>query len=101
VPVSALRTNPFRALAPKLKPENESEAAGRRRREEERQAASTAVAAMKLQSVVQGKKYQACMINGKMYQQGQEVDGFTVEQIGNGTVIVRKDAFRFELTMEK
>jgi len=101
VPLTGLRTNPFRALVPKAKPENESEAAAKRRREEERDAAAVAVAKLKLQSVLQGRSTQACMINGKMYQRGQEIDTFTVEQINTGSVIVRTGSFRFELTMEK
>jgi hypothetical protein len=100
VPLARLHTNPFRLLPPKAqaRPENESESAMRRRREEERQAAVTAVAGLRLQSVLLGS-HPACMIGGKMYQQGQEVDGFVVEQINPQSIIVRSGVYRFEVGM--
>lgn len=101
VPLTALRTNPFRRLAPSARPENESEAAARRRREEERQATAAAAGGLRLQSVLQGKAHQACMINNKLYQLGQEVDGFTIEQIDRNSVVVRSGPYRFEVSMQR
>jgi hypothetical protein len=100
VPLARLHTNPFRQLPPKAqaRPENESEAAAKRRREEERQAAVAAVAGLRLQSVIRGAR-PACVVNGKLYQQGQEVDGFVIEQVNPQTIVVRAGAYRFEVGM--
>ena len=41
------------------------------------------------------------MINNALYTEGQQVEGFTIEQIGTKAVIVRSGVYRFELTMQK
>ena len=81
VPLSSLKTNPFRFAAAKAPGETESEAAGKRRREEERVAMLKAVQNLNLQSVMHGGTRKACMINNTLVQEGQTIEGFAVEKI--------------------
>jgi hypothetical protein len=103
VPLTLLRTNPFRAELPKTEAahEDESTAAAKRRRAEERQAAAAAVTSLRVQSIVFGGRQPACMINNHMVRVGQVVDGFTVDEVNQNSVIVRQGLYRFELLMEK
>lgn len=104
VPLTGLRTNPFRqteahAETPVAHPEPaESESAAHRRREQERADAAKAAESLQLQSVLRGPR-NACLINNTLYQQGQQVDGFVVEQITANSVIVRNGPYRFELKL--
>jgi hypothetical protein len=100
VPLANLQTNPFRQLPPKQveKPANESEAAARRRMEEERQSAALAANSLRLTSIINGR-VPTCMINGRAYKAGQKVEGFTIEQITPGAVVVRTGQFRFEVPL--
>ena len=100
VPLASLQTNPFRQLPPKQveKPANESEAAARRRMEEERQSAALAANNLRLTSIINGR-VPTCMINGRAYKAGQKVEGFTIEQITPGAVVVRTGQFRFEVPL--
>jgi hypothetical protein len=100
VPLGQLRANPFRFMeaAPKA---DATAAAAKRKREEERAAATRAVGGLQLQSVIHSDKVRACMINNAMYQEGQQVDAFTVERIEPGGVIVKTNGFRFSLKMQQ
>jgi hypothetical protein len=102
IPLTSLQTNPFQMMAPKAveKPGNESEAAARRRMLEERQAAEIAAGNLRLTSIINGR-VPACMINGKAYRAGQKVEGFTIEQITAGAVVLRVGNFRFEKRLEQ
>jgi hypothetical protein len=102
IPLTSLQTNPFRTMAPKAveKPGNESEAAARRRLEEERQAAESAVGNLRLTSIINGR-VPTCMINGRAYRAGQKVEGFTIEQITPGAVVLRVGKFRFEVQLQQ
>jgi len=100
VPLLALNTNPFRESAAKGSVvETESESAAKRRHEQERADVLRAAEALQLQSVLRGPR-DACLINNTLVVQGQQVEGFTVEQIGIDSVIVRKGTYRFELKMK-
>jgi hypothetical protein len=101
VPLSDLRTNPFR-LRP-AKPENTptSDAAERRKREEERVAMLKAVQGLQLQSIMYSETRKACMINDTMYREGQNVGDFTVEKVTQNTVVVKNGVYRFELRMQR
>ncbi|HWE92863.1 MAG TPA: hypothetical protein VG269_02710 [Tepidisphaeraceae bacterium] len=102
VPVEDLKTNPFRESVPVAKPatDDQNEAMSKRRYEEERQAALRTAQTLQLQSVLLGSR-RACMINNTLYQEGQEVEGFTIEKVSPSTVLVHKGMFRFELRMTK
>jgi hypothetical protein len=96
VPLSSLRTNPFRELAPR------AEAAARVDDDEARNHARivTAISELHLQSVVRGGKYRACMINNTLYQKGQQVGIFMVEEVSANAVVLSSGKYRFELTMQ-
>jgi hypothetical protein len=101
VPLADLHTNPFRFRVENAdtgKP-NESEAAAKRRREEERQAVLKAVGDLNLQSVINGA-HKSCMINNTLYTEGEQINGFIVEKINPGTVVVKNGVYRFELRMQ-
>lgn len=100
VPLKDLRSNPFRMLADTDDGSAASEAMAKARREEERQAVLKSVNALKLDLILFGSKPK-CMINKAMYGEGDQVDGFSIEKITQANVIVRKDVFRFELTMQR
>jgi len=101
VPLSDLRSNPFR-LRP-AKPENAptSDAAERRKREEERVAMLKAVQSLQLQSIMYSDTRKACMINDTMYREGQTIDAFTIEKVNQSSVIVKSGVYRFELRMQR
>lgn len=98
VPVHELQANPFKYA--QITDDASAAAAAKKKHEEERQAALKSVQDLQLQSVLSGSN-RACMINNKMYKEGQEVSGFTVEKISTNTVIVRTGVFRFELKMQR
>ena len=102
VPVDALKTNPFRLGTDASKPavEDPDDSVMRRRREEERLAIVRAVEGLQLQSILHGAR-KACMINNTLYQEGQEVEGFLIEQIAPRSVVLRKGDYRFDKKMSK
>jgi hypothetical protein len=99
VPLSALHTNPFRAQATKADGAPDPDEA-KKKHEEERAAALKGSQGLNLQSIMAGKN-KACMINNSLYKEGQQIDGFTIEKISSGSVIVKRGAFRFELKMQR
>ena len=103
VPLSDLRTNPFRVRAEVTPGDTAalSEAALKKKREEERLAALKAVQNLQLQSIMYGDARRACMVNGAMYTEGQTVDGFAIEKINQASVVVKNGAYRFELRMQR
>jgi hypothetical protein len=101
VPLSDLKTNPFRFAPAKANGETESEAVTRKRREEERLAMLKAVQGLQLQSVMHGEARKACMINNTLVQEGQLIEGFTVEKINPQGIVVKNGVYRFELKMQK
>lgn len=98
VPLSSLHSNPFRELPPK----GEQTARNFGEDDDGRDHAKivTAVADLHLQSIVRGGKYRACMINNTLYQEGQQVGMFTVQQVGTATVVLECGKYRFELKMQ-
>lgn len=102
VPLSDLRTNPFMHVASTtLRTEEEDLEAQRKRQEAERVEILKAVQRLQLQSVMHSDTMRACMIGNTLYQEGQEVNGFTIERINPNAVIVRNGAYRFELRMQR
>jgi hypothetical protein len=102
VPLSDLRTNPFRLHEDDPnKKQNTSDADDKRKREEERVAIYKAVQGLQLQSVMYSDTRTACMINNTLYRDGQAVEGFTIEKITPASVVVRNGSYRFELKMQK
>jgi hypothetical protein len=40
-------------------------------------------------------------VNNHLVQEGMEIEGFVIERINQGAVVVRTGVYRFELRMEK
>jgi hypothetical protein len=102
VPLSDLRINPFRHHV--TKPEISqpaSDAAEKRRREEERARVLREVQALNLQSIMHSDARKACMINNRLFREGDKVDSFTLEQITATGVIVRSGPYRFEIRINR
>jgi hypothetical protein len=101
VPLSDLRTNPFRLRAAHPTSEPSDDATERRKREEERVAMLKSVQALRLQSIMYSDARKACMINDTMYREGDKVDAFTVEKVTANSVVVKGGVYRFELRMQR
>jgi hypothetical protein len=104
VPLSDLKTNPFRYsdATPKGDPNaGASDAEAKRLQEQARRQVLAAIGEMQLQSIIHSGKHKACMINNTLYQEGQQIEQFTIEQINPGSVVVRNGPYRFELKMQR
>ena len=100
IPLSSLHTNPFRELEPK--PDAPTVATQKEidKDEELHRQAIAAVADIKLQSIIAGSRYKACMINNAMYREGQTIGVLTIDQIVAGSVIMSSGKYRFEVKMQ-
>lgn len=99
VPLSDLKANPFHFATAKVAAVDDGGDAARKRKEEEKQAIQTAVRSLQLQSLVLRANRKACMINNVLYQEGDSVEGFTVQSISNEGVVVKQSGYRFRLQM--
>jgi hypothetical protein len=98
VPLMELKVNPFRQGGSGASANDAPEdSAAHDLREQERQSALQAVQSLRLESITHRGPDRACTINNVRYQEGQEADGFLVEEIASNIVVVRKGAYRFEL----
>jgi hypothetical protein len=69
---------------------------------EDRTVAIRAAQRLKLQAVMSGGTGgRSCMINNKLVREGDTIDGFVVETVGDSSAIIRKGKFRFELSVPK
>lgn len=104
VPLADLKTNPFRHEISTCKTadtSNQQLDAERRRKDEERQRVLRAVQSLQLKSIMHSGARRACLINNTLYLEGQTVEGFLVEKINPGSVVVKQDAYRFELRLQQ
>jgi hypothetical protein len=117
VKLEELKTNPFEAPRPKdVKPTEDPAEIARRAAiekarvaalEKERSEVRTAASQLQLQSILYSDNRGTCMIGGRAYAQGKQVNGFTIEEIGrtfvvvNKTGAVSKETYRFKLTMQQ
>jgi hypothetical protein len=99
VPLDDLKSNPFHMASAKAPTGPDAEELARKKKEEQRIAVLKAVQLLRLQTVMVHSDHKACMINNTLYQEGDTVDGFTLEHINSNSVIVKNGAFRFELRM--
>jgi hypothetical protein len=99
VPLSELQTNPFRFSH--VETTNVDEDLAKKKKEEERAAAMKASQALNLQSIMVNSGRGSCMINNKMYTEGQQLEQFIIEKITREGVIVKTGVYRFELRMQK
>jgi len=56
---------------------------------------------LQLQSILHGSSRRACLINGQICFEGQQIDQFQIEAISADAVVVRSGEYRFELRMKK
>ena len=102
VPLSELRTNPFRQHELKSAPGQDlPQSTDRKKREDERLAILKAVQGLQLQSIMCSETRKACMINNTLYREGQTFDDFTIEKISPSSVVVKNGPYRFELRMQR
>ncbi|HVT90157.1 MAG TPA: hypothetical protein VHD56_14985 [Tepidisphaeraceae bacterium] len=102
VPLSDLRTNPFKQhLELPKATENNSETMDKQRREEQRLAITKSAQGLLLQSIMYSETRRACMINSSIYREGQAVDDFTIEKISPAAVVVKNGPYRFELRIQR
>jgi hypothetical protein len=101
IPLADLKANPFHFTNYKAAPEEDPAEIARKKKEEQRVAVLKAVQTLQLQTVVVRGERKACMINNTMYQEGDQVEQFTLEKINPNAVIVKSGSFRFELKMTK
>jgi hypothetical protein len=101
IPLSDLKANPFHFTNYKAAPEQDPEEIAKKKKEEERVAILKSVQTLQLQTVVVRGNRKACMINNTMYQEGEQVDQFTLEKINPNAVVVKSGSYRFELKMSK
>jgi hypothetical protein len=102
VPIEELQTNPFRLKLPKPAEPTEDEAAAmaRKRKEEEEKKAHEIAKGLHLQSIMRGRRT-SCMINNTLLTQGQQVEGFVVEAINPGSVVLVRGDVRVEKKIDK
>lgn len=99
VPLADLRTNPFRFAEPETRQNSDSE--NRRLKDEIRNKALKAVSELQVESLMTSSSGGTAIINGKFVRPGDMIEGFKVESIRQGSVIVRDDTFRFELRLAR
>ena len=56
---------------------------------------------LRVQSVIVNSFAKTAMINNKLVQEGQEVEGFTIEKLAPNSVIVQRDGMRAQIEINK
>ena len=80
--------------------ETTADADARKKQEDEKILVKRAADNLQLQSILHGTR-KACMINNSMCLEGQQIDGFVIEKINPGSVVLKNGSYRFELQMQK
>ena len=93
---AALQLKPAPAPRPGAPAQDPAAAA----RAAERAAATRDAQKLRLQTILAGQ-VKSCMINNKLYREGDEVSGFTIEEISPGTVTLQRGEHRFQIRMQK
>ena len=76
-------------------------ATGNSAREQARAQLLTKARTLQVQSILLGSSRRSCLINGKLYFEGQSCGDFTVDSIVKDAVIIQGGEFRFELRFRK
>lgn len=95
IPIDQLQTNPFRADSADM-----TVAAEKVLEQKKKDQLLKEANGLKVQSIIHGKR-RAAMINNTLYTEGQQVNGFLIEKIQPGEVVVRADKYRFKLLIQK
>jgi hypothetical protein len=97
--------NPFNYHSPNEKPgesaETKDEREQARRKKIRKDKFADDVNGLKVQYVMVSNFAKTAMINNKLVQEGQEVEGFTIEKLTPNTVIVQRDGMRAEIKTNK
>jgi hypothetical protein len=97
VPLAQIRNNPFRL---NLSAETANQQAGEAQKNDgDRVAMLQNLEKLQLQSVLGSGDHPACVIDNRLYHEGDEIDDFTVERIETNGVVVRSGGYRFELKL--
>ncbi|MGE5610206.1 MAG: hypothetical protein ACM359_13205 [Bacillota bacterium] len=96
-----LKTNPFRFSREKADDPNAAAQAELKRKQAEKEAIVKAAQQLQIQSTLVSGKVHTCMINNKMYTEGQQVDSFTIEKVTPEGIVVKRNDYRFELRMKR
>jgi hypothetical protein len=100
VKLESLKNNPFQADAVREADPNTEAARLAKAKEEEKRKLMEDAQKLKLQSVLANVRVPTCMINGKTYAIGNEIEfGFTVEAMEPGTVTIKRGNYKVALTM--
>ncbi|MGD1278403.1 MAG: hypothetical protein ABR964_14415 [Tepidisphaeraceae bacterium] len=99
VPLEDLHTNPFHFGRAKAARADLDDAAVKRQRQEQLESILAAAKQLRLQSILIGDARKSCIIDGKVYTQGQSVGRFTLLEIGSRSIIVQSDGVRLEIAM--
>jgi hypothetical protein len=95
VPLAKLRSNPFGAGA--VDRATDADPVSQEKSDADRVAMLADLQKLQLQSIVASGDHPQCMIDGRLYQEGDKIDSFTIESIDAGVVVVRNGGYRFEL----
>jgi len=100
-----LALDPFTYHSPNEKAgETEDEKAIRLRNkniEARRAAFKEDIKLLRVQSVIINNFAKTAMINNKLVQEGQEIEGFTIEKLAPNSVIVQRDGIRAQIDLNK
>lgn len=100
VKLDQLKNNPFQIEAPKEGDPNREKTEDARRRAEEKRKVLEDAQKLKLQSVLANVRVPTCMINGKTYTIGNEIEfGFTIESMEPGSVMIKRGDYKLALSM--
>jgi hypothetical protein len=100
VKLEELKNNPFQAEAPREGDPGLAQRKEDERKRKEKEAVLADAQKLKLQSVLANVRVPTCMINGKTYTVGNEIDfGFTVESMEPGSVTIKRGNYKLALTM--
>jgi len=100
-----LEWNPFQYHSPNEKPNETADEKAERERIKRTAGRKAAFAAdlqgLKVQYIMVSTFAKTAMINNKLVQEGQEVEGFLIEKLTPNTVIVQRDGMRAEIKTTK
>ena len=100
-----LEYNPFQYHSPNEKPGETAEEKAIRERNRTKEARKLQFAddikTIRVQYIMVSSFAKTAMINNKLVQEGQEVEGFVIEKLSPNTVIVQRDGLRAEIKTSK
>lgn len=94
IPLEDLQKNPFSARATDERPAETN-------RDAEIESAKKRAGQLKLSSIMFSETSRSCMINGKFRVEGDAFEGFTVDKIEPGSVIVKTNNVRLRLQVKQ